>query len=170
MLAGDNAVLSDCGTYRWRLDRHVGAGGTVAALFGVNPATADASLNDPTVRKWLGFGRRLGWSRFIVGNQFGFRATKVTALARAADPFGPDNGRHLGEIIAEADVLVPCWGSRTKLPKALRPRLDDLAADLLAAGKPVMCWGLTASGDPRHPLMLGYDTPLVRFPPRTGEA
>jgi len=32
---------------------------------------------------------------------------------------------------------------------------------LCTSGKPVKVFGLTAGGDPKHPLMLPYDTPLV---------
>lgn len=157
----DSAILSDCGTWRWRLDRHLGAGSTTAAVFGVNPSTADASFDDHTVRKWRGFGQRLGWHRFIVGNVFSWRATNVKELASVSDLFGPDHQTHLQDIIAEADVLIPCWGDRGKLPRPLRPWMDHLSAQLHASGKPVLCWGQTGSGDPRHPLMLGYDTDLV---------
>lgn len=164
-LTGSGAVISACGLYRPRLDRYIVAGATVAAVFGVNGSTATADEDDQTVRKWLGFGRRLGWARLIVGNPFSFRATDVRALASADDPVGPDNARYLGEIIAEADVLVACWGDRGKLPRRLRPELDHMAARLLASGKPVKCWGLTKAGDPVHPLMLGYATPLIDFKP-----
>lgn len=84
-------------------------------------------------------------------------------LGQALDPVGPYNDLHLAEIIDEADILVPCWGSRVKLPKSLYGRLDALREQLFSAGKPVKVWGLTKSGDPLHPLMLGYNTPLVEW-------
>ena len=37
-----NAVISNCGMYRYRLDRTVSDSGPVYAFFGVNPSTADA--------------------------------------------------------------------------------------------------------------------------------
>lgn len=158
-----SAVISDCGLFRFRLDRFVGSNGPVYAFFGVNGSTATGDEDDHTVRKWNGFTRRWGASRYIVGNAFGFRATDVTRLAAATDPIGPDNDRYLSEIAAEADVLVPCWGSRNKLPPALRPRLDAVLSILTEARKPLMCFGLTKTGDPIHPLMLGYGTRLVPF-------
>ena len=91
----------------------------------------------------------------------------VRELAAAMDPIGPDNALHLEEIIREADVLVPCWGSRTKLPKQLHLHLDNLMEQLVQSGKPVMTFGLTNSGDPKHPLTLGYDTPLVEWESRS---
>ena len=159
----DSAVLSPCAKYRYRLDRRVGFSGPVYAFFGINPSTADAALDDATVRKWRGFCRRLGASRFVVGNVFAWRATDVRGLRNAPCPVGPDWHRHTEQIVAEADILVPCWGSSAKVPPHLRHRIAGLSAFLLGSGKPVVCWGKTASGDPKHPLMLAYDTPLEKF-------
>ena len=161
----DSAIFSDCGTYRYRLEREgllPGSGKTVA-FFGVNPSTADAVEDDATVRKWRGFTYRMGAGKFIVGNVFAYRSTNVRKLATCADPVGPLNRRYLFSIADDADVLVPCWGSRGKLPKQLRHYLDAFMADLLATGKPVMSYGVTKSGDPPHVLMLGYDTPLTAW-------
>lgn len=157
-----SAVLSDCGTWRYRLERSLGLlDGPRLAFFGVNPSTADAELDDATVRKWRGFAARASSPAFIVGNVFAFRATDVKELGRAPDPVGPENDRHLAEIIADADILVPCWGNQDKVPQPVRHRFEVVRRLLFASGKPVKVFGLTASGDPKHPLMLGYDTPLV---------
>jgi hypothetical protein len=159
-----SAIFSTCGTWRYRLDRDCGLlGSLVYAYFGVNCSKAGSEKNDQTVGKWIGFTTRNDGHRLIVGNPFTYVATDVRDLAGAADPIGPENDRYLAEIIAEADVLVPCWGNRNKLPPRLRPRLDWLRDLIFAAGKPVKILGLTASGDPKHPLMLGYDTPLVEW-------
>lgn len=160
-LFGSSAIISECGTWRYRLDRGGRGDGPVYAFFGVNGSTADAEENDHTVRKWIGFNTRFGGSRFIVGNAFGFRATDVRALAKAADPVGPDNDRHLHEIAAEADILVPCWGDRFKLPRVLRPRLAAVEDLLRGYEKPVLCYGLTKGGDPLHPLTLAWSTTLI---------
>ncbi len=157
------AIISQCGLYRYRLDRTVGMDGPSYAFFGINPSTADASADDATVRKWIGFTKTWGGSRFIVGNVFSYRATDVRELAKAWNPVGPENFPHLLRIANEADILVPCWGNRDKVPKNLRGRLDDVLAMLLATDKPVMHFGRTASGDPKHPLMLGYATPLQQW-------
>ncbi|CAN7320500.1 DUF1643 domain-containing protein [Bosea sp. LjRoot9] len=157
-----SAVISPCGTWRWRLDRTIDMlGGPVYAFFGVNGATADAETDDHTVIKWNGFTAIAGGSRYIVGNPFGFRAKDVRELAGAADPVGPDNARYLAEIIAEADILVPCWGNRSKVPARLRGHIDALRDQIFAAGKPVKVFGFTRSGDPLHPLTLAWTTPLI---------
>jgi hypothetical protein len=158
-----SAILSPCKKYRYRLDRAVAMTGPVYAFFGVKPSTADASLDDATVRKLIGFCKRLGGSRFIVGNAFAYRATDVRELAAIDDPRGPDIGDHITSIIEEADILVPCWGNANKVPTTLQSSFDEILDALSSSGKPVMHFGLTKSGDPRHPLILGYSTPLVTW-------
>jgi hypothetical protein len=159
------AVISDCGTYRVRLDRDVRPmfGGPVVALIGVNPSTADATTNDATIRKDLGFGERLGWSRIIKANKFAYRATDVRALRSAVDPIGPETDRYLREIFAEADLLIPCWGPLAKLPRELRARWRAVAQMMDESGKPVLCFGTANDGQPLHTLMLSYATPLVEW-------
>ena len=161
-----SAIISECGRYRYRLDRNVQLAGIVIAYFGVNPSTAAAEIEDPTTRKWRGFTVRNGGRRYIAANPFAFRATDVRELAATTDPVGPDNDRHLREIIDEADLLVPCWGRRDKVPATLRPAFDALGAMLAGSGKPLKVFGLTAGGDPLHPLTLGYDRPLVDWSTR----
>lgn len=161
-----SAVISECGRYRYRLDRRVERGAIgmpVFAYFGVNGSTADAEQDDQTVRKWNGFTlKNNGW-RYIVGNAFAYRATDVKELAKADDPIGPENDDYLWQIIQEADILVPCWGSRMKLPFHLRARLYRVRDLIFSAGKPVRIFGLTKHGDPLHPLMLSYDTQLIEW-------
>lgn len=155
------AVISPCGRYRYKLGRRVAESGPVYAFFGVNPSTADAEVDDATVRKWAGFVRRWGGGSFIVGNVFAYRATDVGELAEVSDPFGPDNSRFLKDLVEDADILVPCWGARGKLPPSLRNAPANVLRFLLETGKPVKCFGFTACGSPRHPLMLAYETQLV---------
>ena len=169
-----NAVLSPCGLFRYSLERSVAAPmldleaggahecrGKLLGFFGVNPSTADAVTNDATVGKWLGFCMRWGARGFIVGNVFAYRSRDVSMLAGVADPCGPENWGHIQQIVHAADILVPCWGSLNKVPTRLHPAFVRLLDALQASGKPVRCFGQTASGDPKHPQMLGYDTPLV---------
>lgn len=161
-----SAVISECGTYRYRLDRDVQPDGMVFAYFGINPSTADASLDDATVRKWRGFTERNGGRKFIVGNVFSYRATDVRELDRANRAHlkvqGSDHDGHIVQIIADADILVPCWGNSSKVDRNLRPLVGQLLSTLIASGKPVMHFGTTNTGDPKHPLMLGYESsPLI---------
>lgn len=155
-----SAIISPCGKYRTRLEREISDNGPVAAIFGVNPSTADATTNDATIRKDIGFARRFGWSRIIKGNKFAYRATDVRELAKCFDPVGPDNDAHILQIMQDADILVAAWGPLSKLPKHLRGRFRALVKMADDVGKPFYCFGTAKDGQPRHTLMLSYETPL----------
>lgn len=157
------AVISLCGQYRHCLTRDVGPGRLVAAFFGVNPSYANAEKDDPTAKKWIGFSVRNDIGRFLAGNPFDYVATDVRKLATCAQPISPENARYIDWIIEQADVLIPCWGDRNKVPRGLRHHLDALRDRLFASKKPVKVFGFTKSGDPMHPLMLGYDTKLIEW-------
>ena len=157
-----SAILSGCGKYRYRLERDIGRFGNSAIGFlMVNPSTADATVDDATIRKCVGFAERQGFGRLIVGNKFAWRATDVRDLIRADDPVGPENNAHLEQIAQDADLLVAAWGPLSKLPRWLRTRWVAIQNIAERAGKPLHCFGTAQDGHPRHPLMLAYDTPLI---------
>lgn len=163
LLLRSSAVFSPCGLYRHRLDREVQEHGITIVYCGVNGSTATADAEDQTTKKWRGFTLRNGGARYIAINPFGYRATDVRVLASVADPVGPLNEQYVSQALAEADLIVPCWGNRAKVPERLRHHFSAMLKKMRATGKPMKCFGLTSSGDPMHPLMLGYDTPLVEF-------
>lgn len=158
-----SAVISRCGLYRYRLDRRLSNSALVFAFFGVNPSTADASAEDPTTHKWAHFSGVYGAGRYVAANPMALRSPDVKRLSASPDPVGPDNIRHLREVIEEADVLIPCWGNRSKVPARLRGHIDNLSEMIRQSGKNIAIFGLTKSGDPMHPLMLPHRTPLVEI-------
>lgn len=164
LFASSCAVISDCGHYRYRLERDgPGEGRTVVIM--VNPSTADADQDDATIRKLKGFGARNGWGRIIVGNLFAYRATDVRELATADDPVGAMNDTYLRMMTLSADRIIVAWGPVSKVPRRLRERWRHVWTRLPACppvfsiGEPAKC------GHPKHPLMLAYDTPIIPWTP-----
>lgn len=160
-----SAVISDCGTYRYRLERHALSGGGAGAIawIMVNPSTADATQDDATIRKVVGFSERAGAGWLIVGNKFAYRATDVKALRSAKDPRGPENDAHLERIMRDAARVVVAWGPLAKLPPALRFRWRAVCRIADQVGRELLCLGTAQDGQPRHPLMVAYDTPLIEW-------
>lgn len=157
-----SAIISDCGLFRYRLERHGLSGGAGAvAWIMVNPSTADATEDDQTIRKVIGFTERLGGGWAIVGNLFAYRAKDITELRTAPNPRGlPANDQHLREIMQAAPTVIVAWGPLAKLPKELRKRWMTVALMAKELGVSLHCFGTANDGQPRHPLMLAYDTPL----------
>lgn len=122
----------------------------------LNPSTADAETDDPTVRRGIGFARAAGCGRLVVVNLFGWRATDPAELRRVPDPVGPDNNAFIAAAVAEpAAVVVAGWGAHADR-KRVRSVMGWLEADLF-------CLGRTAGGGPRHPLYLPATASLVPF-------
>ena len=160
-----SAVMSPCGLYRYRLERHLRPDGPVVAVVMVNPSTATADEDDHTVKKVIGFGRRLGWGRIIVGNLFSYRATDIDDLKTVQDPAGPDNLSHIAAILDDADLTVVAWGATRKMPESLRQSWRPIADLMGQHGRVPQCWGVNADGHPKHPMILSYRLPLRDWNP-----
>lgn len=157
MLRG--AQLSDCRRYRYTLTRDWGTG-PAATFIMLNPSTADATVDDPTIRRCVGFAHAWGCGRLIVGNLYALRATDPQALWNAVDPVGPDNDATLTRLLAQADgPLVAAWGGNARAD-----RVEALLA--LPGAERLACLGVTKAGAPRHPLYLPATAPLQPWPPR----
>lgn len=156
------AVLSDCGTYRYVLTREWDAGRPAVAVCMLNPSTADATADDPTIRRCVGFARGWGYGRLVVVNLFALRATDPAALRLAADPVGPDNDGHLVEQCS-GRVVVCAWGATAGKWPSPRIRERPAVVRRLLAGADLRHLGLTGGGHPKHPLYLPAGATLQQF-------
>lgn len=147
-----SAVISACGRYRYTLHRrwdHMT--NPLATFVMLNPSTATADADDPTIRRCIGFAKALGCGGLQVVNLYALRSTDPKALWLAAEPVGGDNDGHLATAASWAAAtnapLIAAWGAnarpdRVKAVLAL-PHFDRLTA-----------LGVTNKGAPRHPLYL----------------
>lgn len=159
VLAGAN--ISPCGTYRYTLDRVWNASLPIALFIMLNPSKADASINDPTVVRCIGFAKREGCGGLRVVNIGALRATDPAELARHSDPVGPDNDLHIALALdRQPGVAIAAWGAHP-FAKTHSQQVVALAA---AHGVQLQCLGTTKGGDPRHPLYVRGDALLVPWP------
>lgn len=149
-----SAWISTCGRYRYRLGRFWGPGATLPFVM-LNPSTADADVDDPTIRRCIGFARREGACGIVVVNLFAFRATSPKVMKAAADPYGPDNEAALRMAAKEAAItktpIVCAWGSHA--PATMARSVVRMLSD---EGVRLVCLGRTAGkgAPPRHPLYV----------------
>jgi hypothetical protein len=156
----------DRANWRWFGGRD-GAGAELgeprACLFiMLNPSTADGSIDDPTIRRCVGFARLWKFERLEVVNLFAFRATKprdLFAVPPDADPVGVDNSEYVTDAAVRAGRIVCAWGNHGGYLGQ-----DETLRGWLPSDQPHWALGFTDAGFPRHPLYARADTQLVRMP------
>ncbi len=150
--------------YRYLLTRDLGSLLTLEAprrvLFCMlNPSTATAETDDPTIRRVIRFAGREDATELAVVNLFAARATDRRRLPAFDDPVGPENDTVIEQQAAAADLIIAAWGVLpAKAPKGrAQAVLDRLTrhGDVHRLGEP------TAAGHPRHPLFLPANTARV---------
>jgi hypothetical protein len=152
-----DAVISECGGYRYSLSRRWGSGPALRVVM-LNPSTADATVDDPTIRRCIGFARREGFAALTVLNLYAYRATDPKALLTCPDPVGPDNNAWLAAHLQGSASVLAAWGANAR-PERVQRVLS------LVRGVDWRCLGTTKQGHPRHPLYVRGDQPLVPFAP-----
>ena len=162
------ALMSACGRYRYRLtrpplheSRDAAAPLNPPALFiMLNPSTADAVIDDPTIRRCRAFAHAWQCDGVIVANLYALRSTRPAGLWLHEDPVGPDNDGHLYALARSSAMAICAWGDNARAPRVIAVlRLLRDARITLA------CLGTTRSGAPRHPLYVRGETRLVEWKP-----
>lgn len=145
------AVISECGTYRYQLWRIWNNELPKVLFIMLNPSTADANIDDPTIRRCINFAKNWGYGGLYVGNLFAYRSTSPKALIYTADPFGEFNNYHLTEMTAKCDLIICAWGNAPILKKLqYHPKFENI-------NKPLHYIDLAKGGTPKHPLYLKGD-------------
>lgn len=157
-----SAVISECGKYRYALERRWGVSPAIAWVM-LNPSTADATIDDPTIGRCIEFSRRWGFGSLRVVNLYAYRATDPRELKPLtyAERCGPLNAWHQHMALQDAAVIVAAWGGG---------RLDPVPSALISYDKPLQCLKRLKDGSPGHPLYIAGDTPLMPWIPRESSA
>lgn len=157
-----DAYLSDDRVFRYWLMRCWNPALPLMAVIGCNPSTADESKDDPTIRKTIGFGKRLNFGGVLMLNVGAFRATNPKDWKAARDPFGPSNTiDHLHTYLFrwQPSIVIAAWGKPLMASQRGQHRAAEIKKNILG----MKCWGRNGDGSPRHPLMLSYETKLEEF-------
>ena len=157
-----HASISACGRYRYTLHRWWEPDQFRLGFIMLNPSTADADVDDPTIRRCLGFARSLGYDGIRVFNLYAFRATKPADLWKADEPTGGDrNDDLLREVLRQAQhqLVIAAWGAHARA---------DRVAELMSwtGSEYLHALGVTKDGAPRHPLYLRADAQPQPWRPR----
>ena len=82
--------------YRYRLWRFWDKRKGIVLFIGLNPSTADEKVNDPTIRRCIGYAMDWGYGGMLMGNIFAYRNTYPETLKICGvDPIGIENDTEL---------------------------------------------------------------------------
>ncbi len=156
------ATFSPDGVFRFRLHRVWQPRLEQLTWLMLNPSTADAALDDPTIRRCWSFSAAWGYGGFVVGNLFAFRATDPKDIKRrwlAHEPVrGADNDYFLEKMCRDRAVVV-AWGN----DGLLDGRDKYVLAFITPIAKSIMCLGVNRNGTPKHPLYMSTKTQLQPY-------
>ena len=150
-----------CPLYRHALGRRVHAGKSVAVWGMLNPSIAGAAVDDPTIRRVIGFTHDANKAIALVVNVSDFIATKSEQLVDAGAPISPLWAAYIIAAVQRADIVICGWGAKgAKLPARVADFMHVVRTHF--AG-PLHCMRLTdKTRQPEHPLMLPSTlTPVV---------
>jgi len=146
------ARLSGDGVYRWTLHRIWGSPSNLLTFIMLNPSTADALQDDPTIVRCTNFARDMGHDGIVVVNLYAYRATKPADLWLAENPTGGvQNDQTLRKSLLKAafhgSPVIAAWGANAKSDRVAWLRAQPHADRLQALH-------VTKAGAPGHPLYL----------------
>lgn len=158
-----SAVISKCKKYRYVLRRDTGLlSPTISGCLFVmlNPSTADANIDDPTLRRCIGFAKSWGSASVVTANLYAYRATIPKELWRVSDPVGPRNNRWLRALLTEYEEVICAWGTNARADRVAE--FIKLADQCLCRTR---CLGVSKYGAPRHPLYIKADQEPMLYRP-----
>lgn len=165
-------ALVDDARYRTELHRELSASNRREVLWVMlNPSTADARRDDPTIRRVVALSARpeINAGRMTVVNLYAARTPYPRELARMLRAaagreeavIGEGNDARIEAYAARADVVVAAWGVRAPELRAAAV----LRILVRAAPGRIVCVGRTKSGQPRHPLTVRGAVEIEPYPP-----
>lgn len=144
--------------YRYAFARWWDDQGPLVLWVGVNPAKGDTEQRHrPTLDRCIRRSRELGAAGLIFANLFAARHNQPSGLRSTPDPIGAHNDEALAELSKIAGWTIAAWGEQDALGRARARVVRRLLVRPL-------CLGVTASGDPRHPLYVAGSVPLEPWP------
>lgn len=154
-----SAVISDCGRYRYVLQRIWSRGLPLLVFIMLNPSTADGVVDDATIRVCMGRARLMNAGGILILNLFAYRATQPSVMLSAIDPIGPLNDATIRRCLTDPQyprpaMVIAAWGNDGNIGN----RANDVVKFIIGELKiPLHCLGVTKIGAPKHPLRIPYE-------------
>lgn len=175
------ALFSTDGCFRFWLSRDWSAPSQQPAktclFIMLNPSTATHEIDDPTIRKCVGFAKRWGYTAIEVMNLFPYRATdpKLLLTNVAEHTNWPNsvtaelwrrslalNDELIRVMVANVDTVICAWGANARHP-LVQARVRNVVDILIESGYGGWAINVLKGNVPAHPLMQKYADQPVPF-------
>ena len=158
------ATFWTCGRYRYTLTRIWGEpDGDRAVFILLNPSTADAERDDPTIRRCIAYARAWGFAGLEILNLFAWRSTDPRTLRMVPDPIGPMNLANVYDVTRSTPTIICGWGQDPAV--TTWGQAERVINDLRALGRTLSALKINADGSPAHPLYLSGELKPIPFAP-----
>lgn len=152
-----SAIFSPDGRYRYAIVRIWTINKPILLFIGINPSKAGAIVNDPTITRLMARAARNGFGGLLGSNLYALVSTDPKALLTTPDAIGLETDAYLLQmvfIVKSTNGKVLCgWGSFAPVKQR--------ATDVLSMVPEPYCLGVNSDGEPKHPLYVGYDAPII---------
>jgi len=154
------AVISSCDNFRYTLERIWDDEKPYVNFIGLNPSTADAYEDDPTIRRCISFAKDWKYGGLVMTNLFSYRATHPEDMMKLDhDAIGERNNGYIKSCANNAGLVIASWGIHGG-----HLERDERVLNMLASiSVQPYCLGVTKGGFPRHPLYIKSDTIPMLF-------
>jgi hypothetical protein len=149
------AIFTEDMKFRYALWRVWSTSRPILLSISLNPSVANSIRNDPTVIRDMRRAEREGFGGLLKGNLYAYVSTDPNALLKDGDFVGEETDFYLKEMIRLSARHLCGWGSFKPVKKR--------APIVLAMIPEPYCLGVNADGQPRHPLYIGYDIPMIKY-------
>jgi serine/threonine protein phosphatase 1 len=136
-------------------------------FFGINPSTATAGRDDPTIRRIKTFAERYNHGSWIMLNIYPKIESHPNNLPVNMDKaIHKRNIDHIKKYIDDDSIIVAAWGDAiaNKRHPYLKICLREIVNEIDGINKKWYSIGeLTKKGNPWHPLWVSLDSELKKF-------
>jgi hypothetical protein len=155
------ADFSECGLYRYALWRIWDDSKPLVMFVGLNPSTANAEADDPTIRRVRAIATNLGYGGIYMCNCFSYISTNPAMLKAETVEAMIKNAEVLKRAAQRCKDVVFAWGNFKEVSDS---GIDKKLAEAFPSAKALF---INKNGSPKHPLYCKTEIQPVMY--RSGE-
>ena len=151
----NGADFSTCGKYRYSLWRIWDKSKPLVMFIGLNPSTANATSDDPTIRRVKSIAANLGYGGVYMMNCFPYISTDPKKLVSSGGTLV--NDIKLKEVSEKCTDIIFAWGN-FEIVRMMG--IDYILSNKFPNAKALH---INKNGSPKHPLYCKSDIKPVPF-------